>query len=126
VALLTINGAVTSAAGAKGVPVLDVSAAFNGRRLCEKTVGLLEERGISTWQSPGAVDSTEWISQVRTISAVFGPYQIQESIHPNYWGQQALQSCVRQAYNGGAPRGGSCRVGATGLVNGEPIMTFTP
>ena len=28
--------------------------------------------------------------------------------HPNYWGQLALRNCLRQAYNGGAPRGGTC------------------
>ena len=50
------------------------------------------------------------------------PYYIQESLHPNYWAQLATRSCVRQAYNGGAPRGGTCTIAGTGLVDGEPRM----
>jgi hypothetical protein len=35
-----------------------------------------------------------------------------------------LRNCVRQAYNGGAPRSGSC-VHAGGLnANGEPNMSY--
>ena len=56
------------------------------RRLCEKGVGLLEEEGLS-WKGAGAVDKTEWINQIRTITAIFPPYEIQEDIHPNYWGE---------------------------------------
>jgi hypothetical protein len=56
---------------------------------------------------------------------VFGPYQVQESLHPNYWGQKALRSCVRQAYNGGAPRSGTCTIAGTGLNGlGEPNMAL--
>ena len=41
------------------------------------------------------------------------------------WGQLALRNCVRQAYNGGAPRGGTCSRTATGLnAQGEPNMSF--
>jgi hypothetical protein len=47
-----------------------------------RRVGLLEEKGVSTWQSAGAVDKTEWVSQIRTVATVFGPYQLQEGIHP--------------------------------------------
>ena len=40
------------------------------------------------------------------MTTLFGPYQLQEDAHPNYWGQLALRNCMRQAYNAGAPRGG--------------------
>ena len=81
--------------------------------------------GLASWQSPGAVDRTEWVNQIRTVStAGSSPYFIQESLHPNYWGQLAVRSCVRQAYNGGTPRGGTCVRSANGLVNGEPAMTL--
>ena len=129
-ALPTINNAVSGAIADSGLPnakKLDLSAAFNGRRLCENTVGLYEERGIANWTSPGAVDQTEWVNQIRTVSTCCGsgsPYYIQESLHPNYWAQLATRSCVRQAYNGGATRGGSCRISGTGLVNGEPRMVL--
>lgn len=127
-ALPTINSAVTGAitqAGIANAKVLDLAATMNGRRLCESGVGLYEEVGLASWQSPGAVDRTEWVNQIRTVStAGSSPYFIQESLHPNYWGQLAVRSCVRQAYNGGTPRGGTCVRSANGLVNGEPAMTL--
>ncbi len=127
-ALPTINNAVKNAVtqtGLSNIKVLELQATFNGRRLCENTVGLLEEEGLATWQSAGAVDNSEWIEQIRTVSTVFGPYYVQESLHPNNWGQKALRNCVRQAYNGGAPRGGTCTRTANGLnADGEPNMTL--
>ena len=127
-ALPTINNAVKNAAAQTGLPnvkILELQSTFNGRRLCENTVGLLEEKGISTWQSTGAVDNTEWVNQIRTVSTIGSDYYIQESLHPNYWGQLALRSCVRQAYNGGSPRGGTCTRTGTGLTSsGEPVMTL--
>lgn len=126
--LPTINSTVTGAASASGlsnVKLLDIAGAFNGRRLCENTVGLLEEKGLTSWTQAGAVDETEWINQIRTVStAGSSPYYIQESLHPNYWGQLALRSCVRQAYNAGTPRSGTCTIAGTGLLNGEPRMTL--
>jgi len=127
--LPTINNAVFGAAtdsGLTNVKLLNVSTAFNGRRLCENTVGLYEEKGLTSWTQAGAVDQTEWINQIRTVSTCCSnsPYYIQESIHPNYWGQLALRSCVRQAWNGGTPRGGTCTRSANGLLNGEPRMTL--
>ncbi len=105
-ALPTINSAVFGAVADTGLTnarTLDLSSAFNGRRLCENTVGLYEEKGIASWTSPGAVDQTEWINQIRTVSTIgsSSPYYIQESLHPNYWAQLATRSCVRQAWNGG-------------------------
>ena len=128
-ALPTINSAVFGAVADSGLTntrTLDLSSAFNGRRLCENTVGLYEEKGIANWMSPGAVDKTEWINQIRTVSTAGSnsPYYIQESLHPNYWAQLATRSCVRQAWNGGTPRGGTCTIAGTGLVNGEPRMSL--
>ncbi|HVF19996.1 MAG TPA: hypothetical protein VNA14_07125 [Mycobacteriales bacterium] len=125
-ALPTINSAVTNALSQSGITnarTLDLATAFNGRRLCENTVGLLEEKSLATWQSTGAVDKTEWINTIRTVTACCGNYYIQESLHPNYWGQLALRSCVRLAYNGGAPRSGRCTILGTGKnAQGEPRM----
>ncbi len=126
IALVTINDAVRNAANAAGsnVKVMDVAAAFNGRRLCENTVNLRESSGLTSWTAAGASDLTEWIDQIRTVSTVLGPYFVQESLHPNYWGEKALRNCVRQAYSAGNPRGGVCSHG-TGLNgNGEPNMTL--
>ena len=125
VALVKINGAVKSAAAATGAKVMDVASAFNGRRLCETGVNLMENSGKANWTVAGASDATEWVAQIRTVSTVFGPYYVQESIHPNWWGEKALRNCVRQAYNNGSPRGGVCTRG-TGLnANAEPNMTLT-
>ncbi|PTL54245.1 hypothetical protein [Paraconexibacter algicola] len=126
-ALPTINGAVfggAADAGLSNLRTLDVSSAFNGRRLCENTVGLVEERGLASWASPGAVDQTEWVNQIRTVSTINSNYFIQESLHPNYWGQLALRACVRLAYNGGTPRSGRCTRAANGLLAGEPRMAL--
>ncbi len=127
-ALPTINNAVKNGAaqtGLSNVKILELQSTFNGRRLCENTVGLLEEKGLATWQSSGAADQSEWIAQIRTLSTVFGDYYVQESLHPNFWGQKALRNCVRQAYNAGTPRGGTCTRTSNGLnANGEPNMTL--
>jgi hypothetical protein len=124
--LPTINRTVAEAvteSGLTNVKQLNLATAFDGRRLCETTVGLLEEKGLSHWTGAGAVDKTEWINTIRTASAT-GNYYIQESIHPNYWGQLALRNCVRQAWNAGVPKGGTCTHG-TGLTSrGEPNMTL--
>jgi len=128
-ALPTINGTVTGAISTAGITnsrTLNLASAFNGRRLCENTVGLYEEKGLTSWTQAGAVDKTEWVNQIRTVSTCCSssPYYIQESLHPNYWAQLATRSCVRQAYNGGSPRGGTCTISGTGLLNGEPRMSL--
>ncbi len=123
-----INGAVTNGAAQTGlgnVRILNDANALVGHRLCENTVGLLEEKGVASWTSSGAVDKTEWVSQIRTTSTLFGPYQLQEDAHPSYWGQLALRNCLRQAYNGGATRSGTCTHGANGFdAQGEPNMVL--
>jgi hypothetical protein len=117
----TRNAAATS--GLTNVTVLDMQTALNGRRPCESTVGLLEEKGLASWTSADAVDKSEWVAQIRTTSTIAGPYQLQEGSHASYWGQLAMRNCLRQAYNGGAVRGGSCVRVAEGLTaQGEPRM----
>ncbi|MGV3759997.1 MAG: hypothetical protein ACO1PW_10725 [Actinomycetota bacterium] len=124
----TFNNSVRNAvaqAGLSNTKILDLTTSLNGRRLCENTVGLLEEKGVASWTSAGAVDKTEWVAQLRTTSTIFGPYQIQESVHASYWGQLAMRACMRQAYNGGAPRSGACVRAANGLNGyGEPQMAL--
>ena len=127
-ALVKINNSVKNAAASANasgnVMVLDLAASFNGRRLCENTVNLMENSGMGNWSVAGASDSTEWIAQIRTVSTVVGPYYVQESLHPNWWGEKAIRNCVRQAYNSGVPKGGVCTRG-TGLnANGEPNMAL--
>ncbi|HEX8714576.1 MAG TPA: hypothetical protein VF706_03325 [Solirubrobacteraceae bacterium] len=126
--LPTIDGAVmgaASAAGLSNVKTMELSSAFNARRLCDKGVGMLEEEGLSSWKSSGAVDKSEWFNQIRTLETLFGPYELQEDIHPNYWAQLALRNCLMQAYNAGTPKGGTCTISGTGLNSaGEPNMSL--
>ena len=132
--LPTINGALLGAASDVGLPnvrTLDMTHAFDGKRLCETGVGLYEEVGLPSWQSPGAVDRTEWVNQIRTVSTIGNsPYYVQESLHPSYWGQLAMRNCLRQVWNGGTPRSGSCTVGNLGTATltstGEPLMVLGP
>ena len=101
-----VNGAAQTAL--TNIVVLDNRRLLDGHRLCESGVGLLEEVGIATWRAAGAADRTEWVSQIRTVTTILGPYQLQEGIHPSYWGELALRNCLRQAYDNGAIRGGTC------------------
>ncbi len=107
-------------AGVTNYVVLDMVQALNGHRLCERSVGLLEEANVATWQSAGAADKTEWVNPVRTSDS--STYQLQESLHSSYWGQLAMRNCLRQAFNNGAVRGGRC-TSTTGVnAAGEPNM----
>ncbi len=121
-----MNGSVRNGAAQSGLPnlvTLDLQNALDGRRLCETGVGLLEEVGVPNWQTAGAVNATEWVAQIRTVTTITGPYQLQEASHASYWGQLAMRNCLRQAYNGGAVRGGRCVRVANGLNGqGEPQM----
>jgi hypothetical protein len=116
-----LNGVAKDAAGAHGLPVLDAQRVLAGHRLCENTVGLLEERGVANWTVPGAADKTEWVSQIRTVTTLVPPYQLQEDLHPSYWGQLALRNCLRQAYV--QNRGGTCR-SEGGMDGSEPNMAL--
>jgi hypothetical protein len=123
----TLNGTITNAVAQSGmtnVRVFDGRNALAGRRLRENTVGLLEEVGLSSWRSSGAVDRTEWVSQIRTVTTIFGPYQLQEGLHPSYWGELALRNCLRQAYGGGVVRSGTCTRGWGLNALGEPNMGY--
>jgi hypothetical protein len=124
----TFNNSVRNAAsqtGLSNIKILDLTQSLYGRRLCENTVGLLEEQGISSWTATKAVDKTEWVNQLRTTSTFGSDYQIQESVHANYWGQLAMRNCMRLAWNGGVPRGGLCVRAQTGKNTlGEPKMAL--
>ena len=123
----TLNATVRNAVnGIPNVQVLNMDEALAGRKLCENTVGLLEDKGLASWRSPGAVDKSEWVEQIRTVSTIFPPYQLQEDAHPNYWGQLALRNCFRQAVADTAPVAGFTCSRGTGLnANGEPNMSLT-
>ena len=124
----TIDSTVAAAVlrtGLTDIRTLDVSALLNGHRLCETGVGKLYEEGLTSWRSPGASDRSEWVENIRTVSAIGSPFAIQESLHPDYWGQLALRNCLRQAYAGAAVHSGKCVAGAGLDAAGEPNVSFT-
>jgi len=126
--LPTIDNSVFNAVTATGltnIKKLEIRSAFNGRRLCESTVNRVDDTSYSSWSAPGAVDHIEWFQGIRTATTAYTDYYVQESLHPDYFAQLALRSCVRQAYNGGTPKGGTCTRSANGVnANGEPNMTL--
>jgi hypothetical protein len=126
--LPTIDNAVMNAAAQTGLAnlkTLEIRSAFNGRRLCENTVNRVDSSGYSSWSAPGALDHIEWFQGIRTVTTAGSDYYVQESLHPDYLAQLALRSCVRQAYNGGTPRAGTCAISGTGKnAQGEPNMTL--
>jgi hypothetical protein len=126
--LPTIDNSVMDAAaqtGLSNVKTMELRSAFNGRRLCENTVNRVDSSGYSKWNAAGALDHIEWFQGIRTVTTVGSDYYVQESLHPDYLAQLALRNCIRQAYNDGTPRGGTCGISAAGLDSlGEPNMTL--
>src|SRR3954470_23550728 len=126
--LPNIDNSVMNAAAQTGlanVKTLELRSAFNGRRLCENTVSRVDSSGYAKWNSPGALDHIEWFQGIRTVTTVGTNYYVQESLNPDYMAPLALRHFSRQAYNLGAPRGGTCRISATGTNSlGEPNMAL--
>jgi hypothetical protein len=126
--LPTIDNSVLNAAAQTGlanVKTLELRSAFNGRRLCENTVDRVDHTSYSSWSAPGALDHIEWFQGIRTVTTAGSDYYVQESLHPDYLAQLALRNCLRQAYNGGTPRGGTCAISSTGTdAQGEPNMAL--
>jgi hypothetical protein len=132
----TVADAVTQvrSAGNPNVYLLDISQAFAGHRLCEKSAYLVGEykRGYG-WVKGTDRDMVEWMTQIRTATAVTERFMLQEGLHPNYWGQLALRSCARQMYGMLSTVSTSrstmhCRPGGLGVlaVGNEPTMTLSP
>jgi hypothetical protein len=67
-------------------------------------------------RNAGYADSA-WTLLVQNYPSPVGLYEEK--------GLLATRSCVRQAYNGGAPRGGRCTISGSGLLNGEPRMSLS-
>jgi hypothetical protein len=141
-ALPLINGTIADAVAefAEAYPsidvhILDVSQAFVGHRLCEETVDQVgNEKPVQRWTDAGASDGSEWVAAIRGVWSQGGVlplpgsvYYKNESFHPSYWGQLALRSCLRQAWNGGDVRGGTCTFMQPGVnAFGEPQMILAP
>lgn len=130
--LATVNGTVAKAvldaeaATGKDIQTIDLARIFEGRRLCETGTKLVEETANEAEQ----IAFAERIEMIRLSTKIYDtPYNVNEAVHPNYYGQLALRSCLRQAFNDGDARSGACLPPADwGVVdaNGEPTVTFVP
>ncbi len=124
VVLPAINATVSQAARSTGSPfeVLDLASAFDGHRLCETGTKRLSETELRSWSAAHAVDRVEWVNQLYTTLA---PHQIQESLHPNFWGTAAERACLRLVLERlGAPTY-RCTHAGPGLRDGDPVMTLS-
>jgi hypothetical protein len=120
----TVRSAIDQARSTQGpIELLELQPTLDDRRLCDDTVGLLAEEGLTSWTQTGAVDVTEWINAI-DIDTGTGPHFEQESLHPNYWAQLGLRNCLRQVWNDGTPRSGTCVRGLGLNTSGEPNMSL--
>ncbi|MEV0535158.1 GDSL-type esterase/lipase family protein [Kitasatospora sp. NPDC050463] len=86
-----ISRALAGVAASKGVQFLDLADMLQGREVCSKAT-----RQASSTSAPSATTS-EWARFVDGgLSASQGT--LQESMHPNYYGQQALGQCLTLLY----------------------------
>lgn len=126
-ALATINASVRKAAASVRGPVvvpLDLSGALAGHRLCEVGVDTFPASGLTSWQARGAATRLEWVNRVYFT---FAPWQVAESLHPNYWGMRAQQECVRLVVSGAGEGQSGHRCEPTGRLTGAgtPAMRLT-
>ena len=125
----TFNNTVRNAAaqtGLRNVRVVDMTNALAGRRLCENSVGLLEEqrrrqladRGrrrqdrVGQPDPHGHDDLPARTSSRRTATRATGA------------SSRCATACGRRT-TAALPRGGTCTIGGLGLTSrGEPVMSF--
>ncbi|MFE2346685.1 GDSL-type esterase/lipase family protein [Kitasatospora cineracea] len=80
-----ISTALAEAAHEAGAEFLDLSRAFEGREVCATSTRQADP------EHPPTGESAEW---VRFVTSGVGQGQLQESLHPNRFGQQALGRCL--------------------------------
>lgn len=143
--LATVNQAVLSAGhqveaqlgpGSDNLVYLQTNPTFSHHELCAKNL----EQLTKPYTTPGIAKVAEWFTQIRTITTlgphILSPYEIQESLHPDYWGQLAMRNCLRQLWNNSGVLNAAtgsywhCNdmssTTSTGVDSqGEPVVTLT-
>jgi hypothetical protein len=99
-------------AAGKGVEYLDLRNSLQGHEVCATAARQ------ATLTEPPAAATSEW-ARFLTLNLAQG--EIQETLHPNVFGQQALSRCLSLAIAAG-PGNGSCRATAG---KGPDAMTYT-
>lgn len=121
-ALTTINTSITAAVrrlGAPNVVRLDLARALEGRRLCEQGVSTFPASRLTSWRAPTAARRLEWVNR---IYFTFAPWQVQESLHPNYWGMRAEQDCMRRIVGRAVSASATCLPTDRLAADGSPVM----
>lgn len=106
--LSTVNRAVLAAGheveselgpAADNLIYLQTDPTFSRHELCAKNL----EQLTKPYTTPGTAKVAEWFTQIRTVTTlgpnILSPYEIQEGLHPDYWGQLAMRNCLRQLWN---------------------------
>ena len=74
-------------AGLSNVKTMDLARGVQRAAAVRERRRAARGRGpVAAGKRRSASNKTEWINQIRTITAIFPPYEIQEDLHPNYWG----------------------------------------
>ncbi len=126
----TVSNAVRQAvidSQVSGIRVLNMDPVVAGHRLCAKNVNTLSNLG-KTWTTPGAWDLSEWMTQIRLTSTVGTNYEVQESMHPNWWAERAMRNCFRQMLDPAAGAAAWCSQDPARSFDaalGEPVMRLT-
>jgi len=107
-----ISDGLSYVAGVKGVEFLDLRNSLQGREVCATA------SRQATVNQPPSGETSEW-ARFLTLNLAQG--EIQETLHPNFYGQKALGRCLSLAINAGAGRG-SCR---TTAGKGPDGMVYT-
>jgi hypothetical protein len=107
-----LNGFLKMAAEERGVGFIDLSDAFVGHRLCEsgivrdagasassvsaEWVRMLDVNDLSPWDiGEFLIDLVTWPISPDAADNFLEPQRhLSESFHPNYWGQQAVGTCL--------------------------------
>ncbi|MCX5150400.1 GDSL-type esterase/lipase family protein [Streptomyces sp. NPDC048550] len=95
-----IAGRLKGVAAAKGVQFLDLRDMLQGREVCAKA-----SKQVST-SAPASAKTSEWARWIDS-SETQGP--VQESMHPNYFGQLAVGRCLALAVAQPANSASSCK-----------------
>ncbi|MEU9300129.1 GDSL-type esterase/lipase family protein [Streptomyces sp. NPDC048269] len=95
-----IAGRIKGVAAAKGVQFLDLRDMLQGREVCAKA-----SKQVSS-TVPASAKTSEW---ARWIDNNESQGLIQESMHPNYFGQLAVGRCLALAVAQPANSGASCK-----------------
>ncbi|MEV7524162.1 GDSL-type esterase/lipase family protein [Streptomyces sp. NPDC091371] len=109
-----IANRIKGVAAAKGVQFLDLRDMLQGREVCAKA-----SKQVSS-TAPASAKTSEW---ARWIDSSETQSLVQESMHPNYYGQLAVGRCLALAVGQPAGSGVSCKNTAGGDATG---MFLTP